>query len=233
MKPLRFALDVHRATHRIALYLEAAEPPLDVSQGEAHLLAYLVEVGDTSLGELHAAFAHKRSTLTSYVDRLEAKRLVRRELRPEDRRSFQVSLTAAGRALATRVHRRLAALEAAALERMPARDVEALTKGLQALAGAGEEAGPARRPRAKEAALAQAGAEVGPARGARAKEAALAQAGEEAGPARRSRAKEAALAQAGAEARPARRSQAKEATLTRAGDAVPPARKTRGKGGGR
>ncbi|MBZ4419250.1 MarR family winged helix-turn-helix transcriptional regulator [Myxococcus sp. RHSTA-1-4] len=149
MKPLRLVLDVHRATHRIGLFLEATEPPLDVSQGEAHLLAYLLESGDTSLGALHAAFAHKRSTLTSYVDRLEAKRLVRRELRPEDRRSFQVSLTAAGRTLAARVHRRLEALEEAALEGLSARDVEGLTKGLTALAEAGEEARPARKPRKK------------------------------------------------------------------------------------
>ncbi len=149
MKPLRIVLDVHRATHRIGLYLEAAEPPLDVSQGEAHLLAYLLEVGDTSLGELHGAFAHKRSTLTSYVDRLEAERLVRRELRPEDRRSFQVSLTAAGRALATRVHRWLETLEARALEQLGAREVEALKKGLEALAEAGEAARPARKTRGK------------------------------------------------------------------------------------
>lgn len=149
MKPLRLVLDVHRATHRIGLFLEATEPPLDVSQGEAHLLAYLLEVGDTSLGALHAAFAHKRSTLTSYVDRLEAKRLVRRELRPEDRRSFQVSLTAAGRTLATRVHKRLEALEAAALEGLSARDVEGLQKGLVALAEAGEAARPARKSRGR------------------------------------------------------------------------------------
>ncbi len=149
MKPLRLVLDVHRATHRIGLFLEAAEPPLDVSQGEAHLLAYLLEEGDTSMGALHAAFAHKRSTLTSYVDRLEAKRLVRREPRPEDRRSFQVSLTAAGRTLATRVHRQLEALEAAALEGLGAREVEALKKGLVALAEAGEVPPPKRKPRSK------------------------------------------------------------------------------------
>lgn len=149
MKPLRLVLDVHRATHRIGLFLDAAEPPLDVSQGEAHLLAYLLEEGDTSLGALHAAFAHKRSTLTSYVDRLEAKRLVRRELRPEDRRSFQVSLTAAGRTLATRVHRRLEALEAAALEGLGARDVEALEKGLAALAEAGGAESPKRKSRTR------------------------------------------------------------------------------------
>ncbi|MCP3137317.1 MarR family winged helix-turn-helix transcriptional regulator [Pyxidicoccus xibeiensis] len=149
MKPLRLVLDVHRATHRIGLFLDATEPSLDISQGEAHLLAYLLEVGDTSLGELHAAFAHKRSTLTSYVDRLEAKRLVRRELRPEDRRSFQVSLTAAGRTLAARVHKRLEALEAAALQGLSAREVDALKEGLAALAEAGEAARPARKPRGK------------------------------------------------------------------------------------
>jgi DNA-binding MarR family transcriptional regulator len=138
MKPLRLVLDVHRATHRIGLFLEAAEPPLDVSQGEAHLLAYLLEEGNMSMGALHEAFAHKRSTLTSYMDRLEAKRLVRREPRPEDRRSFQVSLTAAGRTLAARVHRRLEALEAAALEGLSAKEVEALEKALAAFAEAGE-----------------------------------------------------------------------------------------------
>jgi len=149
MKPLRLVMDVHRATHRIGLFLDAAEPSLDVSQGEAHLLAYLLEEGDTSLGVLHAAFAHKRSTLTSYVDRLEAKRLVRRELRPEDRRSFQVSLTAGGRTLATLVHRRLEALEAAALDGLSAKEVKALKKGLTALAEAGEAAPPKRSPRTK------------------------------------------------------------------------------------
>ena len=102
MKPLRLILEVHRATHRIGLFLEAAVPPLDVSQGEAHLLTWLLEAGDSPMSALHAAFAHKRSTLTSYVDWLEAKKLVRRELRAEDRRSFQVCLTAAGKALAAR-----------------------------------------------------------------------------------------------------------------------------------
>ncbi|MBN1209763.1 MAG: winged helix-turn-helix transcriptional regulator [Myxococcaceae bacterium] len=145
MKPLRLILEIHRATHRIGLFLEAAEPPLDVSQGEAHLLAWLLEAGDSPMSALHAAFAHKRSTLTSYVDRLEAKKLVRRELRPEDRRSFQVCLTAAGRALAARVHRHLEALEAAVLGKVGARDVEGFAKVLAALISASEHAAPKAR----------------------------------------------------------------------------------------
>jgi DNA-binding MarR family transcriptional regulator len=145
MKPLRLILEVHRATHRIGLFLEAAVPPLDVSQGEAHLLAWLLEAGDSPMSALHAAFAHKRSTLTSYVDRLEAKKLVRRELRAEDRRSFQVCLTAAGKALAVRVHRHLETLEAAVLGKVGERDVEGFTKVLAALISESEGEAPRAR----------------------------------------------------------------------------------------
>jgi DNA-binding MarR family transcriptional regulator len=138
MKSLRLILEVHRATHRIGLYLDAADPPLEVSQGEAHLLAWLLEAGDAPMSALHAAFAHKRSTLTSYVDRLEAKRLVRRELRPEDRRSFRVCLTSTGKSLAARVHRHLEVLEAAVLGGASERDVEGFTKVVAALIEASE-----------------------------------------------------------------------------------------------
>jgi len=138
MKPLRLLLEVHRATHRIGLFLDVADPPLEVSQGEAHLLAWLLEAGDAPMSALHAAFAHKRSTLTSYVDRLEAKRLVRRELRPEDRRSFRVCLTSTGKSLATRVHRHLELLEAAALGAVSERDVEGFAKVVTALIEASE-----------------------------------------------------------------------------------------------
>jgi DNA-binding MarR family transcriptional regulator len=125
---------VHRATHRVALYLDACDPPLALTQGECHLLAHLVEAGSSSVGSLHAAFAHKRSTLTSYLDRLERAGLVTRELRPEDRRSFLVSLTATGRSAAARVHRRLVQLEDAALARLSERDLrgfQAVLQGLQ------------------------------------------------------------------------------------------------------
>lgn len=124
---------VHRATHRVALYLDATEPPLGLTQGECHLLAHLHEAGPSSVAVLHGAFAHKRSTLTSYLDRLEKAKLVNRELRPEDRRSFLVSLTAAGKSAAAKVHRRLARLEDAALARLSERDVRGFHAVLHAL----------------------------------------------------------------------------------------------------
>jgi DNA-binding MarR family transcriptional regulator len=144
--PLQLVPDIHRATHRIGLHLEAASPPLGLTQGEAHLLAHLLEAGTSPLAALHAAFAHKRSTLTSYLDRLEARGLVTRTQRKEDRRAFVVTLTREGRALAARVHRRLAQLEEAALAALPARDVQGFRAVLGALLAAAEPA-----PRSKAA----------------------------------------------------------------------------------
>ncbi len=129
---------VHRATHRIGLWLETAHPSLGVTQGEAHLLAHLAEAGPCSVGELHRAFAHKRSSLTTYLDRLESRGHVSRAPHPDDRRSFLVSLTPGGSAAAARVHRRLVALEDAAVKRLSEREVHAVRTALQALQDATE-----------------------------------------------------------------------------------------------
>ena len=73
-----------------------------------------------------------------------------RTLDPEDRRAFVVGLTRPGRALATRVHRRLEALEQAALAGLPARDLQGFHAVLGALLAATEPAperpGPPTRP---------------------------------------------------------------------------------------
>lgn len=124
---------VHRTTHRLGLYLDEADPPLGLTQGECHLLAHLVEAGPCSVAELHRAFAHKRSTLTSYLDRLEARGDIARDVRPEDRRSFTVRLTRSGARSAARVHQHLLALEDRALARLTERDLRGFQAVLHAL----------------------------------------------------------------------------------------------------
>jgi DNA-binding MarR family transcriptional regulator len=147
--PRRLSLipGIHRATHRIGIWLEEAVPPLAVTQGEAHLLAHLAEAGACSVAELHRAFAHKRSSLTSYLDRLEDRGYIERAPHPGDRRSFLVSLTQAGSAAAARVHRRLAALEAAALAHLGPGQVRAFRAVLQALQESTESPGRAQAQR--------------------------------------------------------------------------------------
>jgi DNA-binding MarR family transcriptional regulator len=110
---LEIIFSIHRATHRIGLFIQRHMP--DLTQGEAHILCHLNESGGSTIAELHRAFAHKRSTLTSVLDRLVARGLVTREPSENDRRSFVVALTAAGRKKAAKVHRLLESLEAGVL----------------------------------------------------------------------------------------------------------------------
>ena len=104
---------LHRATHRVGLYLDALHAP-GLTQGEAHLLAHLAQVRAATVGELHEVLAHKRSTLTSILDRLVERRLVTREVGATDRRTFVIELTAAGRRVAANTRDHLLALEHAA-----------------------------------------------------------------------------------------------------------------------
>lgn len=114
-RPLRLIPDIHRATHRIAVHL--ARSKAGVSQGEAHVLAHLVSYGDSTVAQIHQAFAHKRSTLTSILDRLADRRLISRETSPQDRRSFVIALTHSGKRLGAKVYRHLEGIEKRALKR--------------------------------------------------------------------------------------------------------------------
>ncbi len=112
--PLQLIFTIHRATHRIGLFIRRHMPELN--QAEAHIVCHLHEFGDSAISDLHRAFAHKRSTLTSMLDRLVSRRLVTRELSKKDRRSFVVKLTPAGKKKAAKVHRLLESLEAGVLQ---------------------------------------------------------------------------------------------------------------------
>src|SRR2546430_15307206 len=68
--PLRLVPPIHRATHRIGLYLAGLRDD-GLSQGEAHILALLATSAPATIADLHRGLAHKRSTLTSILDRLD------------------------------------------------------------------------------------------------------------------------------------------------------------------
>jgi DNA-binding MarR family transcriptional regulator len=85
------------------------------------------------VGQLHKAFAHRRSTLTSVLDRLAGRGLILREASTLDRRTFLVSLTPSGRSLAARVHEALARVEARALAQAAPRDRDGFQAVLAAL----------------------------------------------------------------------------------------------------
>src|SRR5438132_6580719 len=120
--PLRFVHPVHRATHRIGLYLDNLREP-GLTQGEAHILALLAHAAPAKVADLHRGLAHKRSTLTSILDRLASRGLITRKVGKTDRRTFVIALTAKGRKLAQRVSRHLFELERAVRRRVSTADL--------------------------------------------------------------------------------------------------------------
>jgi len=130
--PLRLVPPIHRATHRIGLYLADLRDDA-LSQGEAHILALLATSGPATIAELHRGLAHKRSTLTSILDRLAERGFVTREVGAADRRTFVITPTAKGRQVARRVHRHLTDLERAAAGRVSSDDIRGFMKVVAAV----------------------------------------------------------------------------------------------------
>ena len=129
---LRLVPQIHRATHRIGLYLATLRED-GLSQGEAHILALLATAGPATIAELHRGLAHKRSTLTSILDRLAARGFITREVSATDRRTFVIAPTAKGASIARRVHRHLLDLEEGVGRRVSADDVKSFMKVVSAV----------------------------------------------------------------------------------------------------
>jgi DNA-binding MarR family transcriptional regulator len=129
---LHFVHPVHRATHRIGLYLNELRAD-ELSQGEAHILALLAHSAPASIADLHRGLAHKRSTLTSILDRLVDRGLITRKVGESDRRTFVIRPTAKGQKLAERVNRHLSDLERAVVRRVSATDIKGFKNVVSAL----------------------------------------------------------------------------------------------------
>ncbi len=108
--PLTLIPAIQRASHAIAAFVDA-ETNLEISQAEAHILAHLAAQGSQSVGQIYTAFGHKRSTLTSILNRLEDRSLVTCTVNETDKRSFLIGLTPSGETLAHRIYQMLKDLE--------------------------------------------------------------------------------------------------------------------------
>src|SRR5262249_46953327 len=87
--------------------------------------------GPANVAHLHRGLAHKRSTLTSILDRLAKRGLITRKVGETDRRTFVVRPTAKGRKLARRIHHHLSALERAVIHRVNATDIKGFKQVLR------------------------------------------------------------------------------------------------------
>lgn len=106
-----YLAEMHRVVHAFGLFLDAQ---LDgaLTQPEALVIATVHASGTTTINAVHRAFLHRRSTLTSVLDRLEAKGLLRRSVAGGDRRSVALRLTPRGARAAEAIAAAVAELRA-------------------------------------------------------------------------------------------------------------------------
>jgi DNA-binding MarR family transcriptional regulator len=134
---LRIIPRLQRATHHVGVFLDRARDRFPVTQAEAHVLSFLCErAGEASIADLHRSFGHKRSTLTSIVNRLEERGLVQRAIHPDDRRSFVLTLTRDGARLAGGLLGSLERLEKRAMKKLDRAQLEAFETVLAAIEAA-------------------------------------------------------------------------------------------------
>lgn len=124
---------VQRATHLAARHLERELAGVQLGQAEAHILAHLSGAGMGTIAQLHRGFGHRRSTLTSILDRLEKRGLLTRATDRADRRSVQVTLTSKGRRAAGRVAHAVRQLEARVLSQVSAKAASGFWQTISAL----------------------------------------------------------------------------------------------------
>ena len=108
-------LALHRATHATLHALTTALADLDLPAADIDVLAILADGAGRTVGALATATATRPSTLTSLLDRLIKRGYIERELDPADRRSFLISLTPTGRAVAQHGAAAIADIERQAL----------------------------------------------------------------------------------------------------------------------
>ena len=129
-QPAPLLLSVQRAAHVLGTWMEGSLSEEGVTGSEAHILAMFGTERARPLGEIHAAFGHRRSTLTHVMNRLEGRRLVRRVPDPSSRRSLIVETTAAGQSLANDVCELVAWLDETVSGQVSAQDLEGFRRVL-------------------------------------------------------------------------------------------------------
>jgi DNA-binding MarR family transcriptional regulator len=124
--------ELERATHAAGIALEERLEATGISQAEAHVLRFLARHGAAAINDIHRSFGHRRSTLTSVLDRLERRGLVRRMRHPTSRRSVLVRLTPGGDRAGREVVRAIEEIE----RRVRARVTPGDRRGFQAVIAA-------------------------------------------------------------------------------------------------
>ncbi|HVU91226.1 MAG TPA: MarR family transcriptional regulator [Jatrophihabitans sp.] len=127
--------ELQRATHVVLEALEGELAGLKLRASEINVLANLADGEPRPVSRLAAEVGSRPTTMTTVLDRLAARALIRRTANPDDRRSLLIELTPAGRRTARRVRSAVDRVEEQAVAGLSPHAVAALRRGLAALGG--------------------------------------------------------------------------------------------------
>lgn len=127
---------LHKAYRQAMLYMESLDCGLDagVSSSEIHVLAYIRRFGPCPTSEIGRVFGHKKSTVTSMLDRLAEKGFISREVNEDDRRSFLLAIRPEGEAVAKAAGALVDGFERAVADRVSEEDMQGFRRVLAAVA---------------------------------------------------------------------------------------------------
>jgi DNA-binding MarR family transcriptional regulator len=126
----------HLRKAQVAVFLDFAKSleGLDIRPGQFGVLILIDGNPGLNQSELGEAMGVDRSTVVAVIDRLEERGLVARRPAPNDRRSYALELTAAGRNLLARLRPLVAAHEARLAEGLGAGDKQQIIDMLRRVA---------------------------------------------------------------------------------------------------
>jgi MarR family transcriptional regulator, organic hydroperoxide resistance regulator len=129
-------LALQQATHRVVHILSIELAHLGMTASEINAMANLAGRPGSTVSELAAAAGIRSTTMTSVLDRLEMRGLVRRGTVPGDRRAVQIEMTDLGRTAAGAIDAAIAAIERRAIADLPAEARSGLQAALERFAEA-------------------------------------------------------------------------------------------------
>lgn len=124
---------IRRLVNTLGESARAVEQRTGITNAQLFLLRQLEREDALSINELAARALTQQSTISLLVQKLEKSGYVRRERAADDGRRVLATLTARGRTIVRRAPEPPLARMAGALDRMPARDIEAVIRGIGAL----------------------------------------------------------------------------------------------------
>jgi MarR family transcriptional regulator, organic hydroperoxide resistance regulator len=127
-------LAVQRATHATLDAIADELGDRSLGPAEANVLATLSDGAPRTPSELAVQVGSRATTMTSVLDRLEARGLIGRGRHPVDRRAIQIELTAAGRKAAAMTREAFRRVAERALADLPESTLASLRAALDRMA---------------------------------------------------------------------------------------------------